>query len=172
MIFVSLGTFLPRAKQKGPFRVDGINAFAVGAFNTEKTAESTVRELIMTKRILAAPIFVFSVCAFAQDNQPLQVGFDTESGCPTAVESVDESCGNGPDPVNVACRSNGATVRWTPGSSIDQIRTKADSSGDLHNCRHVEEFYQCVVQGNVDDDIVYDVVATNGCILDPIIRVR
>jgi len=152
--------------------VDVINALAGCAFKAEKTFKSTTRELIMTRRILAAPILVLSACAFAQDNQPLQVDFDTTSGCPTAVNSVDESCGNGPDPVNVACRSNGATVRWEPGSSIDQIRTKADSSGGLHNCRHVEAFYQCIVQGNVNDDVYYDVVATNGCVLDPIIRVR
>ena len=126
----------------------------------------------MKRKIFTPAILVLSVTAVAQDNQPLQVDFDPASGCPTAVNSIDESCGQGPDPVNVACRSSGATVRWAPGSSIEQIRTKSDSSGDLHNCRQVGEFYQCVVQGNVNDDVYYDVVATNGCIMDPIIRVR
>ena len=126
----------------------------------------------MKRKILASAILAFSASSFAQDNQPLQVDFDPDTGCPTAVISVDESCGNGPDPVNVACRSNGATVRWTPGDSIKQIMTKADSAGELHNCKHVETFYQCIVKGNVDDDVHYDVVATNDCAMDPIIRVR
>ncbi len=109
--------------------------------------------------------------AFAQEHRPLEVIFN-DQGCPIQVNSVDESCGRGPDPVNVACRSNGAVVRWVPGSSIREIRTKAGSPGELHNCTPASDFLQCVVKGNVDDEVQYDVVATNGCVLDPVIRVR
>jgi hypothetical protein len=120
---------------------------------------------------VAASILCVGAGAFAQSNQPLEVGFDAE-GCPTEVISKDNSCGNGPDPVNVACRSNGAVVRWGPGDAIGEIRTKDGSLGDLHNCGRAGGDYQCVVQGNVDDEVMYDVVAANGCVLDPVIRIR
>ena len=125
----------------------------------------------MITRIVAATILCISAGAIAQSNQPLVVDFDDQD-CPTQVVSLDDSCGNGPDPVNYACRSNGAVVRWGPGDAIGEIRTKADSRGELHNCQHVSDFYQCIVQGNVDDEVVYDVVATSGCVLDPVIRIR
>ena len=125
----------------------------------------------MIRKIVAASILCIGSVAFAQENRPLEVGFDAE-GCPTGVTSTDDSCGNGPDPFDVACRSNGAVVRWAPGDAIGEIRAKQGSPGELHSCRHVSGFYQCVVQGNVNDEVMYDVIATNGCPYDPVIRIR
>ena len=130
------------------------------------------------RKIVATTALCLGCGAFAQENQPLVVGFN-DQGCPTEVTSTDQSCGNGPDPVNVACRSNGAVVRWGPGASIREIIKKEpespevpESPGELHNCGHVSDFYQCVVKGNIGDEIKYDVIAANGCPMDPVIRVR
>jgi hypothetical protein len=128
----------------------------------------------MIKRIvLAAATVVVSCGVFAQENQPLEVIFDAD-GCPQEVNSLDESCGNGPDPKDGACRSSGAVVRWGPGASIGAIVPKSVSPPDsLHNCQHVSDFYQCVVKGNSGDEIYYNVVDVNNqCPLDPMIRIR
>lgn len=102
-----------------------------------------------------------------QAARPLQVIFD---GCqPTKVISVDNTCGQGQDPDNVSCSASGAAVRWSPVNRIDAITKKADSAGDLHNCMRMEPqgYYQCIVLGNVDDEVYYDVRSTEGCVLDP-----
>ena len=128
----------------------------------------------MIKRIAAAAAtVVVSYGALAQENQPLEVIFDA-NGCPQQVNSLDESCGNGPDPKNEACRSSGAVVRWAPGASIGAIVTKSISPPDsLHNCQQVSGFYQCIVKGNSGDEIYYDVQdVDNRCPLDPFIRIR
>lgn len=123
------------------------------------------------KKIVTAAALLIGFCAHAQDNQPLEVQFD-DAGCPNGVKSLDESCGNGPDPMDAACRSNGAVVRWGPGDRIESIQKKPESDGNLHNCQHVQEFYQCVVQGNVDVEVHYNVLAENCQPYDPFIRIR
>ena len=123
------------------------------------------------KKIVTATALLVSFCAHAQNNQPLEVEFD-ESGCPTGVYSNDDSCGNGQDAKDEACRSNGAVVRWIPGDRIEAIEKKETSAGDLHNCRLAGSEYQCVVQGNVDDEVYYNVIAVGGCAYDPFIRIR
>ncbi|MEE4144915.1 MAG: hypothetical protein V2I26_08955, partial [Halieaceae bacterium] len=68
----------------------------------------------------------------AQENRNLEVVFN---GCdPVEVLSKDDSCGNGPDPANVACRPDNGPVRWVPVDSIKEISTKAGAPGALHNC--------------------------------------
>lgn len=126
----------------------------------------------MPRTAIAAVALLFACGALAQENQPLEVVFD---GCqPKEVVSKDESCGNGPDPVNVACRPNAGPVRWVPLSSIAEISTKDGSSGALHNCsaQPNQGYYQCIVTGNVGDEVSYYVKSTEGCILDPVIRIR
>lgn len=124
-----------------------------------------------TTTIAAAAVsMAFATGAFADDN--LEVVFD---GCdPVEVLSKDDSCGNGPDPVNVACRPDNGPVRWVPVESIGEITTKAGSPGALHNCESKpnQGYYQCIVRGNVGDEIAYNVTSTGGCTLDPIIRIR
>ncbi len=129
----------------------------------------------MIKRIVATAVTVVaSYGALAQENQPLEVVFD-DRGCPQQVNSLDGSCGSGPDPKDEACRSPGAVVRWGPGASIGAIVPKKDRSPDdsLHNCQHVSDFYQCIIKGNSGDIIYYDVKDVNNvCPLDPLIRIR
>ena len=110
--------------------------------------------------------------AAAQENQNLEVVFN---GCePVEVLSKDGSCGNGPDPVNLACRPDNGPVRWVPLDSIKEITTKENSPGGLHNCMAKPEqgYYQCIVRGNVGDDVSYNVISTGNCKLDPVIRIR
>jgi hypothetical protein len=124
----------------------------------------------MTRKIISITLLSIGFCTFAQANQDLEVVFD---GCqPIEVLSHDGSCGNGPDPANVACRANNGPVRWTPVSSIGEIATKDGSPGSLHNCHAQPNFYQCIVTGNVGDEVSYMVTSTEGCVLDPMIRIR
>ena len=126
----------------------------------------------MNKKILFIASMVFAGNVMAQENQPLQVIFN---GCkPTEVISRDESCGNGPDPSNQACRSDGAVVRWAPEASIEAITQKAGSPGKLQNCKAKpgQGYYQCVVTGNKDDHVAYNVTSKEGCKLDPIIIIK
>jgi len=125
----------------------------------------------MIRKIFATTTLSIGLCALAQaDQQPLEVVFD---GCkPVKVLSHDASCGNGPDPVDVACRKNNGPVRWVPVSSVGEITSKPDTAGGLHNCQPMPEYYQCIVRGNVGDEIYYNVVSADGCSLDPMIRVR
>lgn len=119
-------------------------------------------------------LFVFATVmfggsgAFAQE-QPLTVIFD---GCdPIEVISRDDSCGQGGDPVDQACRSNGAVVRWAPEAQIGSITPK---DGGLDNCKAKpgQGYYQCVVRGNVGDEIYYNVTSKQGCTLDPVIIIK
>lgn len=106
--------------------------------------------------------------AFAQE-QPLTVIFE---GCePIEVISHDDSCNQGGDPVDQACRSNGAVVRWAPEAQIGSITPK---DGGLSNCkaRPGQGYYQCVVRGNVGDEIYYNVTSKQGCTLDPVIIIK
>jgi hypothetical protein len=124
------------------------------------------------KIIVAMAAIGMAFGAVAQENQNLEVVFN---GCdPVEVLSKDDSCGNGPDPVNVACRPDNGPVRWVPVDSIKEISTKAGSPGALHNCeaKPNQGYYQCIVRGNVGDEVAYNVTSTAGCTLDPIIRIR
>lgn len=126
----------------------------------------------MIKSIGVAFAFTALLASTAQADADLEVVFD---GCdPIEVISSDDSCGQGGDPVDLACRDSGATVRWIPGDQIAQISTKAGSPGSLHNCKsHPQgKYYQCIVTGNQGDEVAYDVTSTGGCVLDPIIRLR
>jgi hypothetical protein len=124
----------------------------------------------MIRKIFATTTLTIGLCAFAQANQNLEVVFD---GCkPVEVLSHDASCGNGPDPKDMACRPNNGPVRWVPVSSIKEITSKPGTAGGLHNCEPKANYYQCIVRGNVGDDVYYNVISTDGCSLDPVIRVR
>jgi len=126
----------------------------------------------MKRRTIAAAVLSLGFCGVLQANENLEVAFD---GCePVEVISHDESCGNGPDPVNVACRPNNGPVRWGPLSQIREINTKPGSPGALHNCMPMENqgYYQCIVTGNAGDEVSYFVTSTEGCTMDPVIRVR
>lgn len=114
----------------------------------------------------------FGATALADDN--LIVSFN---GCkPVEVVSPNDSCGNGPDPVNVACRPDNGPVRWVPVESIAEIATKPGSPGALHNCeaKPNQGYYQCIVRGNVGDEVSYYVTGTGSgdCTMDPVIRIR
>jgi len=109
-----------------------------------------------------------SAGVFAQE-QPLTVIFE---GCePIEVISHDDSCGQGSDPVDTACRSNGAVVRWAPEAQIESITPKGVG---LSNCKAKpgQGYYQCVVRGNVGEEIYYNVTSKQGCTLDPIIIIK
>ena len=109
-----------------------------------------------------------SAGVYAQE-QPLTVIFE---GCePIEVISHDDSCGQGSDPVDTACRSNGAIVRWAPEAKIGSITPK---SGGLHNCKAKpgQGYYQCLVRGNLGDEIYYNVTSKQGCTLDPVIIIK
>ena len=121
-------------------------------------------------KIVTATALLIGFCAHAQSNQPLEVQFD-DAGCPNGVASLDESCGNGPDPMDAACRSNEAIVRWVPGERI-AIEKKTTSEGELHNCRLAGSEYQCVVRGNIDVEVHYNVLAEGCEDYDPFIRIR
>lgn len=127
----------------------------------------------MKSRIIAATAAIgMAFGAGALANQDLEVVFN---GCdPVEVLSKDDSCGNGPDPVNVACRPDNGPVRWVPVDSIKEITTKAGSPGALHNCQAKpnQGYYQCIVRGNVGEEVSYNVTSTGGCTLDPVIRIR
>jgi len=125
-----------------------------------------------TKAIGFAILFsLLPVMAYGEG--PLTVLVD-DQGCPTAVRSNDESCNPGQaDALNVACRSSGAVVRFqSDGNAIQAIAAKAGSPGTMHNCRIAGPNYQCVVQGNVDDHIDYDVTLEGCSPLDPTIIIK
>lgn len=104
---------------------------------------------------------------------PLTILADNQ-GCPTAVESNDNSCDpNRPDSLNVACRNSGAVVRFeSAGNAIEAIATKAGSPGSLHNCRKAGGNYQCIVTGNQDERIEYGVTLAGCSTLDPTIIIK
>jgi len=130
-------------------------------------------------RLISVLSLILGVTANVFAVSDLEVVFD---GCePMEVISHDESCGNGPDPVNEACRENNGPVRWVPVDSIGSISTKSDFPGGLHNCRaHPNQgYYQCIVRGNVGDHVSYavthvsyDVTSPDKCILDPVIIIH
>jgi len=126
----------------------------------------------MKRKTITTGIMSLAFCSVAMANTDLEVVFD---GCqPVQVNSNDDSCGTGSDPVNVACRPDNGPVRWVPVSSIAAISTKPGSPGALHNCeaKPNQGYYQCIVRGNVGEEISYNVTSTEGCILDPVIRIR
>ena len=126
----------------------------------------------MTRTIIVAAALSLGFSAASQAYENLEVVFD---GCePLRVLSNDDSCGEGGDPVDVACRPDNGPVRWVPLSKIREINTKEGSPGALHNCQPMEQqgYYQCIVRGNVGDEVSYFVTSTEGCTLDPVIRVR
>ena len=126
----------------------------------------------MIRKIAVVFAFTTLFASTARADTALEVVFD---GCdPIEVVSSDDSCGQGGDPINVACRHSGAVVRWVPGDQIALIDTKSGSPGSLHNCKsHPQDhYYSCVVTGNQGDDVAYNVTSTEGCVLDPIIRLR
>jgi hypothetical protein len=111
----------------------------------------------------------FAQAASSSSHQNLQVVFNGLQ--PMEVISHDQSCGNGDDPKNTACRKAGP-VRWSPVDKIGSITPKAGTPADaLKACQAMPAlgYYQCIVSGNVGDQIEYNVISTDGSILDPII---
>ena len=125
----------------------------------------------MIRKIITVGAMALVGTVSAQENQSLEVMFDS-SGCPTQVESHDDSCGQGGDPVNRACRNSGGPVRWGPVASIAEINTKEGSAGALKNCQAKSGYYQCIVTGNGGDEVEYYVTSTQGCKLDPVIIIN
>ncbi len=126
----------------------------------------------MKRKTIATGIMSLALCSSAWANTDLEVVFD---GCqPVEVISNGDTCGTGSDPVNMACSPDNGPVRWMPGSSIAAITAKEGSPGSLHNCmaKPNQGYYQCIVRGNQGDEISYNVHSTEGCILDPVIRIR
>jgi hypothetical protein len=126
----------------------------------------------MIGKSLATVTLTMAFGAVALANENLEVVFE---GCePIEVLSNDESCGDGPDPVDLACRPDNGPVRWVPLSSIKKIAAKPGSPGGLHNCKaHPNQgYYQCIVTGNVGEEVSYNVTSTGDCALDPRIRIR
>ena len=120
--------------------------------------------MIKKASLMLVPFLLFA-STFAE-SAPLRVVLDGV-GCPTRVLG-DNSCpGRSGD--NVACRPPGP-VRWVPVNEISVIATK-DGSGALHNCsaRPNQGYYQCIVRGNIGEEVHYYVTSTSGCTLDPII---
>jgi hypothetical protein len=128
----------------------------------------------MTKICSAVLASLLLITSFAQaassgGHQNLQVVFDGLK--PLEVISHDQSCGNGKDPKNTACRKAGP-VRWSPADKIGSITAKAGTPVHaLKACKAMpaKGYYQCVVSGNVGDRISYNVISTDGQKLDPVI---
>jgi hypothetical protein len=128
----------------------------------------------MTKICSAIFTSLLLITSFAQaassvGHQNLQVVFDGLK--PLEVISHDQSCGNGKDPKNTACRKAGP-VRWSPVDKIKTITHKDDKSKHaLNACKAMpaQGYYQCIVSGNVGDRISYNVISTDGQVLDPVI---
>jgi hypothetical protein len=126
----------------------------------------------MKGKSLSTVALTMAFCAVALADENLEVVFN---GCePVKVLSKNDSCGDGPDPENLACRPDNGPVRWVPLASIAEIATKPGSPGALHNCKANpnQGYYQCIVTGNVGDEVSYYVTSTEGCTLDPMIRIR
>ena len=122
--------------------------------------------------ISKASLILVSFLLFASANargDSLRVVFD-EEGCPSKVLGYDSCPGRSGD--NVACRHPGP-VRWVPENQIGSVATK-DGSEDLHRCRShaAQGYYQCIIQGNVGQEVEYYVESKDGCSLDPIIIIN
>jgi hypothetical protein len=113
----------------------------------------------------------FAQAASSSSHQNLQVVFNGLQ--PMEVISHDQSCGNGADPKDTACRKAGP-VRWAPVDKIQSITPKDEESDALKACQAMpaQGYYQCIVSGNVGDQIEYNVTSSEGCVLDPVIIIN
>ena len=125
------------------------------------------------KKIVSLILLSAFLPAIASASHPALTIVTNSQGCPTSVQSNDNSCNpNVLDGPNTACRSNGAAVSFvSSGNRVDSMPQKPDTPGQI-TCHPTGKGAQCIVKGNSGDRVGYSVMLQGCASLDPVIIIK